>query len=80
MCHPHRKIATINQLIKIDSSSIILILSYISDYTYILGYNFYHFIDHENIAPFVKFANKFEISKFAKSFQNLKNVDIVFFY
>ena len=34
-------------------------------------------LDHENIAPFVKVTNKFKILEFSKSFQNLKNADIV---
>ena len=43
MCHVHRKIATINQLIKIDSSSSKFQIDIFKgkwDYTYILDYNF----------------------------------------
>ena len=77
MCHPHRKIATINQLIKIESSSINyseeneIILTYLgTTFTTFLIMKILHLL-------FVKFTNKFKISKFSKSFQNLKNVDIV---
>ena len=59
MCYPPRKIATINQLIKIENSRI----NYSEENNIVLtlGYNL-----KENIAPFVMFTTKF-FSKFRKN-------------
>ena len=62
MCHPPRKIVTINQLIKIGNSRI----NYSGENKIVLtlGYNL-----KENIAPFAMFPLNF--------FQNLENINIV---
>ena len=47
-----------------------------NEYTYIIGYTFLYFIAHiENIVPPVLFIDKFNV---VLSFQNLKNVDILY--
>ena len=47
-----------------------------NEYIYIIGYNFLYFIAHiENIVPPVMFIDKFNV---VLSFQNLKNVDILY--
>ena len=76
MCHLAKKrdYLTVNQLIKINDSSINY--SEENESTYMVEYEFKHFIIHtENIASLVMFINKFNIML---SFQNLKKFDIVY--